>query len=92
MEIHVSLLDATSAQALAQRLEGVSAAMSVSFEPGRKDVRVLTEIESNRAVVVLIDTVEAWLAEDGAGAARLSVGERSYTMAGPGQIPAEAWF
>ena len=92
MEIQVSLLNAMSAERLARRLESVSAAMSVSFDPGRRDVRVLTEMESNRAVVAVIDTVDAWLAEDGAGAARLSVGARSYTMAGPGQLGCNAWF
>jgi hypothetical protein len=92
MEIHVSLLNATSAERLAERLAGVSDSMAVTFDPGRRNVRVLTEMESNRAVVAVIDTVDAWLAEDGAGAARVWVGERSYTMAGPGQIGGDAWL
>jgi hypothetical protein len=78
MEIHVSPLNATRAQRLAQRLARVPEAMSVSFDAGRRNLRVLTGIESTEAVVVVVDTVHAWLAEDGAGAgpARLSVGER----------------
>ena len=91
MEIHVSLLDAVSAERLAQRLESVSDAMSVSFDPGSMAVSVRTEAESNRAVIQVIDTVDAWLAEDGAGLARLSFGGRSYTMAGPSQAAGEAW-
>ena len=91
MEIQVSVPDTASAQGLAQRLAGASEAVSVSFEPGRRDMRVRTELESNRAVVVVIDAVDAWLAEAGARAARLSVGPRSYTMAGPGQIQG-AWL
>ncbi|HEU5214202.1 MAG TPA: hypothetical protein VFU30_01545 [Gaiellaceae bacterium] len=34
-------------------------------------------------MVEVIDAVQSWLAADGIGSARLSVGDRSYTMAGP---------
>ena len=91
MEIQVSVPDTASAARLAQRLAGASDAVSVSFEPGRKDLRLQTKRESNRAVVDVIAVVDAWLAEAGAGGARVSVGQRSFTMAGPGQIQA-AWL
>lgn len=90
MQIEVSLPDATAAERLAQRLTGASDGMSVSLDAGRSNVRVVTDLESNRAVVVVIDAVDAWLTEDGAAAARLSVGERSYTLAGPGWLQGQA--
>jgi hypothetical protein len=34
-------------------------------------------------VVEVIDAVQAWLEADGLGSARLSVGDRSYTMVAP---------
>ena len=43
---------------------------------------VRSEWES-RGVVHVIDAVEAWLAEDDVDSATLSIGNRSYTMAGP---------
>ena len=48
----------------------------------RKEVRVRSESES-RTVVLVLDAVEAWLAEAGVGSAKLSLGDRSYTMVGP---------
>jgi hypothetical protein len=37
-------------------------------------------------VVQVIATVESWLAADGIDSARLSVGDRSYTMLGPASL------
>ena len=83
VEIRVAVADATGVQALVQRLAGVFDRSSVSFDGGRKEVRVRSEPES-RTVVLVLGAVEAWLAEDGVGsAAKLSLGDRSYTMVGP---------
>jgi hypothetical protein len=46
-------------------------------------VRVRSDLES-RAVVQVIAAVQSWLAADGAGSVRLSVGDRSYLMVDPG--------
>jgi hypothetical protein len=37
----------------------------------------------------VIDTVQSWLAADGIGSARLSVGDRSYTMVAPTAFAAQ---
>jgi hypothetical protein len=34
-------------------------------------------------VVEVIDAVQSWLEADGLGSAKLSIGDRSYTMVGP---------
>ena len=82
VEIRVAVADATGVQALVQRLAGVFDRSSVSFDGRRKEVRVRSEPES-RTVVLVLGAVEAWLAEDGVGSAKLSLGDRSYTMVGP---------
>ena len=82
VEIRVAVADATGVQALVQRLAGVFDRSSVSFDGRRKEVRVRSEQES-RTVVLVLGAVEAWLAEDGVGSAKLSLGDRSYTMVGP---------
>jgi hypothetical protein len=79
VEIRVSVADGTNALLLMQRLAGVFDARAISFDAIRDEVRVTAEWES-RAVMPLIDVVEAWLKEDGAEAARFSVGERRYTL------------
>jgi hypothetical protein len=81
VEIRVAVADATGAQGLVRRLVGLFDRSDVSFD-GRNEVRVRSEWES-RAVVQVIYAVESWLAADGAGPAKLSLGGRSYTMVGP---------
>ena len=44
-----------------------------------------TEWES-RAVVHVLRAVEAWLAEDGADSAELSIGDRTYTLVAPAPV------
>jgi response regulator NasT len=46
-----------------------------------REVRVRSEWES-RGVVQVLGAVESWLAEDGPDSAKLSIGDRSYTMVG----------
>jgi hypothetical protein len=81
VEIRVAVADATGVHTLLRRLAGVFDRSSVSFDGRRKEVRVRSS--ESRTVVLVLDAVEAWLAEDGAGSAKLSLGDRSYTMVGP---------
>ena len=82
VEICVAVTDATCAHGLMRRLGGLFDRSSVSFDARRSEVQIRSEWES-RSVVEVIDAVQSWLAADGIGSARLSVGDRSYTMAGP---------
>jgi|1185.fasta_scaffold679386_2 hypothetical protein len=79
VEIRVSVADGTNALLLMQRLAGVFDARAMSFDPLRDEVRVTADWES-RAVMTVVEVVEAWLREDGAESARFSVGERRYTL------------
>jgi hypothetical protein len=81
-EIRVAVADATGVHALVRRLIGVFERSSVTFDGRRKEVRVRSEPES-RTVILVLDAVEAWLAEDGVESAKLSLGDRSYTMVSP---------
>ena len=79
VEIRVALEDGRRVSELMRRLAGLFGQSSLSFDRSRKEVRVRSESES-RAVVHVVDAVDAWLA-DGAESATLSIGNRSYTMA-----------
>jgi hypothetical protein len=85
VEIRVAVADATGVQALVRRLASVFDRSSVTFDGRRKEVRVRSEPES-RTVVLVLDAVEAWLAEDGVQSAKLSLGDRSYTLVSPDPI------
>jgi hypothetical protein len=83
VEIRVAVADAAGAHGLVQRLAGLFDRSSVSFDGVHKEVRVRSEWES-RAVVRVVEAVEAWLSEDGVGSAKLSIGDRSYILLGTG--------
>lgn len=85
VEICVAVADATGVHGLMRRLAGVFDRSSVSFDGSRKEVKVRSEWES-RNVVLVLEAVEAWLVEGGVGSAKLSIGDRSYTMVGPTPI------
>ena len=78
VEIRVSV-EAGRAPRLMRRLGRLFERSSISFDRSRNEVRVESERES-RAVVGVVEVVEAWLEEDGAESATLSVGDRSYTL------------
>jgi hypothetical protein len=82
VEICVAVEDVGRVSGLMRRLATVFDRSSVSFDRSRKEVRVTSEWES-RGVVHVVEAVEAWLAEDGVEAATLSIGDRSYRLAGP---------
>jgi hypothetical protein len=87
VEIRVAVADAAGAHGLLRLLAAVFDRSSVSFDGRRNEVRVRSEWES-RSVVQVICAVESWLAADGVDSARLSVGDRSYTMLGPAGLGA----
>ena len=86
VEIRVSVPDAAGANGLLARLAALFDRSAVSFDGIRNEVRVRSEWES-RSVVEVIDAVQSWLATGGIDSAELSVGDRSYTMAGPTHVP-----
>ena len=85
VEIRVAVTDAARAYGLMRRLGRLFDRSSLSFDAMRSEVQVRSEWES-RSVVEVIDAVQSWLAADGIGSATLSVGDRSYTMAGPSLV------
>jgi hypothetical protein len=87
VEIRVAVTDAARAHGLLQRLTHLFDRSSVSFDGTRNEVRVRSEWES-RSIVQVISTVESWLATDRIDSAKLSVGDRSYTMVGPAGLGA----
>ena len=88
VEIRVAVPDATRAHGLMRRLGRLFDRSSVSFDTRRSEVQIRSEWGS-RSVVEVIDTVQSWLAADGIGSARLSVGDRSYTMVAPTALGAQ---
>jgi hypothetical protein len=88
VEIRVVVPDATGARGLRQNLVSLFGRSCVTFDRARQEMRVRSELES-RAVVQVIAAVQSWLAADGAGSVRLTVGERSYLMVDPNSAAAE---
>ena len=87
LEIRVAVPDDTCGHGLMRRLARVFDRSSVSFDRVQREVRVHSEWES-RGVVQVLGAVESWLAEDGPESAKLSVGDRSYTMVGAARMAA----
>jgi hypothetical protein len=79
VEIRVTVEDATRVPGLVHGLASLFDRSSISFDGSRNEVRVESEWES-RAVSGVIEAVQTWLSEDGAGSATLSVGNRSYRL------------
>ena len=82
VEICVAVTDAARVHGLMRRLGGLSDRSSVSFDGGQREVRVHSEWES-RGLIQVLGAVQSWLDEDGPESARLSIGDRSYTMFAP---------
>jgi hypothetical protein len=87
VEIRVAVEDATRVPALVVRLARIFDRSSISFDRSRNEVSVESDWES-RAVTGVLDVVEAWLSEDGAESATLSIGDRSYTLMTPAALAA----
>jgi hypothetical protein len=86
VEISVAVTDATRIHGLMSHLGRLFDRSSVSYDGARREIRVRSEWES-RSVVGVIDAVQSWLEADGLGSAKLSMGDRSYTIVGPAALP-----
>lgn len=82
VEIRVSVPDATRAHGLLRRLVELFNRSAVSWDATRNEVRVFSDWES-RSVVRVIDAVDAWIAADGVGSARVWVGDSICTIVHP---------
>jgi len=87
VEIRVAVEDVTRVPALVGRLAGIFDRSSISFDRSRSEVSVESDWES-RAVMGVLEVVESWLSEDGAGSATLWLGDRSYTLMTPATLAA----
>jgi hypothetical protein len=85
VEICVAVTDAARAHGLMHRLGGLFDRSSVLFDGERREVRVRSEWES-RGLIQVLGAVDSWLAEEGSDSARLSIGDRSYTMFAPAAL------
>jgi hypothetical protein len=85
VELRVDVPDAVGVHGLVRRLAVLFDRTSVSFDRARSEVRVRSEWES-RAVVQVIDAVEAWLDESGLGSSKLWLGDRSFTVVGQASV------
>ena len=79
VEIRVTIEDVTRVPELVRRLARLFDRSSISFDRSRNEVRVASEWES-RTVMGVVEIVQAWLSEDGAESATLSLGDRSYVL------------
>ena len=82
VEICVTVEDATRLPRLVRRLANIFDRSSISFDRSRNEVRVDSEWES-RSVSGVVEVVQTWLSEGGAGSATLSIGNRSYLLVSP---------
>ena len=88
VEIRITVDDDTSVHGLMRRLAALFGRSAISFDHSCKEVRVESEWES-RALVEVIEAVEAWIDEAGGKGARMSIGEHSYYLeADPRPLPA----
>ena len=85
VDIRVAVEDVTGVPALVGRLARIFDRSSISFDRSRNEVRVESEWES-RAVMGVLDVVEAWLTDDGAESATLSIGDCSYMLRTPAEL------
>jgi hypothetical protein len=86
MQLLVSLEDAGRASELLERLWAVFSAEAVSFDPERSEVRIEPRINSDRALVQALATIEGWLAEGGHGPTRIQVDGRRYLLTPPAAV------
>jgi hypothetical protein len=88
--LRISVEDAGAAGGLLQKLFGVFSAETVSFDAGRREVRVEPRVDSDRVLVQALAVVEDWLTEDGNGPTRIDVDGHSYLMAPPAEAGARS--
>jgi hypothetical protein len=89
MEMRIVVPDATSASALAERLTVAFGANRISRWADLPEVRVRCGRQADRAVLRVLNVVEGWLDQAGAGFADMQLGKRSYRIAR--WAPVESW-
>jgi signal transduction histidine kinase len=82
VEINVMDADAAVVDALVLRLHRLFDRSTVSYDAVRKQLRVGSGEEGS--AVAVVQTVESWLDESGVASASLTIGNRSYAVAGRG--------
>jgi hypothetical protein len=85
VEIRVTVEDDTRIPRLVRRLANIFERSSISFDRSRNEVRVESEWES-RAIMGVVEVVQAWLSENGAESATLSIGNSTYTLVAPASL------
>ena len=85
VDIRVAVEDTTRVPALVGRLARIFERSAISFDRSRNEVFVESEWESRRVRGVL-EVVQAWLTEDGAELATLSIGDSSYALRTPAEL------
>jgi hypothetical protein len=81
MEVRIVVSEAEGASALAERLNVAFGAERISLRRDRPEVDVRVEGNTDRAVLRVLDAVEAWLDRTAVGWAEMWLGERSYRVA-----------
>ena len=89
MEMRIVVADAASASTLAERLMAAFGANRISRRDDRPEVGVRVGRHSDRAVLRVLDAVDSWLDQAGAGFADMRLGKRSYRVAR--RAPVESW-
>lgn len=82
VEFRVRVEDTNSAPRLVERFRRAFGSVVVSFDQQLNEVCVQVEREFERARVIALATLEAWLHEDAIGPATLRSGEHSYALSG----------
>jgi len=82
MEICVAAPDRRCAHGLMRALAGLFDGSSISFDHASSAIPASSGREP-RALVHVIEAVEAWLAGEGVSSVMLATGERSHTLVGP---------
>jgi len=89
MEMRIVVPDTTSASVLAEGLTVAFGANRISRWADLPEVGVRCGRHSDRAVLRVLDVVEGWLDQAGAGFADMQLGKRSYRIAR--FAPVESW-
>jgi hypothetical protein len=87
--MQIVVADAASASTLAERLMATFGANRISRRDDRPEVGVRVGRHSDRAVLRVLDAVDGWLDQAGAGFADMRLGKRSYRVAR--RAPVESW-
>jgi hypothetical protein len=82
MQLRVALSGPMRLASLAQELDGLLDANTVSVDARRGELCVEAEDDVDRTIIKVVAAVQAWLEGAGGGPARIFLDRRSYTFAG----------